>query len=234
MGNGSSSDETAEGQQESTVDRRRFFRVEVPLKGRFLTPGGEEKSCLVSNISAGGALVRTKEPLQTGDAVILYIDDLGRFEGQVIRASEDAFAVNYKKRRARNQKTADNLTRVVNQARIKTDRRGMPRIRQDEPALVQFGNGQQIECSILDISLTGASIEISPRPELGTKLVLGKMAAKVVRRHDTGVGLVFMGPARRMDEVIDETAKTTRTKDETLKEDGAEFARPFGRKGASA
>ncbi len=220
---------------ENAADRRRHFRVGVPLKARFLTPGGEEHPCLVSNISAGGALLRTKMPPQSGQAVVLYVDELGRFEGKVIRSGQNSFAVSYAKRRARSQKTADKLTRVVNQSRCSIDRRNAPRIEHDAPAVVQFEDGQSANCAIVDISLTGASIDINPRPPLGANLTLGKMSAKVVRRHEKGVGLVFTGPARRMGDVISNTA--AEENDALGAEtgvDGAAFAKSFGRKGARA
>ena len=80
-------------------------------------------------------------------------------------------------------------------------------------------------CSIRDISLTGASIDIAPQPPLGAQLKLGKMMAKVVRRHDTGVGVVFTGPATHMEDVIEQTASGPETP-----ADGAGIAKSFGKK----
>lgn len=187
------------------LDRRRHFRVDVPLKARFLGADGIEHPCLVSNISASGALLRTKTPPKIDDRVIVYIDRLGRFEGYVIRAGQNSFAVCYERKRARTQKTADDLTEIINNGKISHDRRASPRIRHDAPALIRLESGEEISCAILDISLTGASLEISPRPPLGANLVIGKMAAKVVRRHDKGVGVVFTGKADHIEEVITET-----------------------------
>jgi len=215
-------------------DRRRFFRADVPLKARFLTANGTEEPCLVSNVSAGGALLRTKHPPQMGAMVVLYIDRLGRFESKVIRSGQNSFAVSYEKKRARTQKTADSLTQIMNQSPSAQDRRKSPRIQHDAPAIVVFENGEKADCSIMDISLTGASIEISPRPALGAKLILGKMTAKVVRRHDKGVGLVFTGPSNRMDEVIKAAQAPSAKAEAAVEPDGAGFAQNFGRKGLLA
>ena len=74
-------------------DRRKHLRVHLPLKARFLDHTGEERPCIVVNVSAGGALLRTKNPPAFGKSVVLYIDRLGRFEGQVIRSGGTSFAI---------------------------------------------------------------------------------------------------------------------------------------------
>lgn len=210
-------------------DRRKHHRVSLPLSARFLTEGGEERAALVVNISASGALLRTKEPPNFGETVVLYVDNLGRFPGRVIRTGARSFAVSYGRKRQKLAKTADNLTELVNTGRRASDRRQAPRIRSDAPAQVFFEDGRVEDCAILDISLTGASIEIAPRPTLGTNLILGQMKAKVVRRHEKGVGVVFTGTAKKMEDVIAET--TAPSLNET-DENGPELAPVFGKKPA--
>lgn len=210
-------------------DRRKHLRVHLPLKARFLDHNGEERPCIVVNVSAGGALLRTKYPPAFGKSVVLYIDRLGRFEGQVIRSGGNSFAITYSKKRDKAARTADDITEVMHKGKRSLDRRKTPRIKQNAPAIVHFEDGRTEECAILDISLTGASIEISPRPPLGMRLIMGRMTAKVVRRHDTGVGVVFTGGAESMEEVISETSSA-----EIPENPGAGFAMPFGKKGAGA
>lgn len=218
-------DETIEDED----DRRKHHRVGLPLRARFLTETGDERAGVVLNISAGGAMVRAKFPPAFGQNVVLYIDQIGRVEGKVVRSSNECFAVNYSKRRQKQAKIADNLTSALNYRRRGAERRNNPRIREDTPATVYLEDGRQLECSILDISLTGASIDVSPRPPLGTHLILGRMTAKVVRRHDKGVGIVFIGSAERMDDIVEET-----TAAEHFEPSGPGLAHPFGKKGARA
>ena len=211
--------------QESDADRRKHRRVETPLKARFMSEAGDEYPCVVVNLSAGGALMKAKQCPAFGESVVIYIDRVGRFEGRVIRSSENSFAVNYEKKRQRNAKTADSLTELVNLGSRAHDRRATPRIKQDAPAKVYFEDGRVKDCAILDISLTGASIEISPRPPLGDRLILGRMNAKVVRRHETGVGVVFTGAAERTSDVIEDAATPVSPVDI-----GPRVAQPFGKK----
>jgi hypothetical protein len=210
-------------------ERRRHARVELRLKARYLGADGAEHPCLVVNISAGGALLRAVTTPDAGDTVVVYIDQIGRFEAKVVRAGQHSFAVDYRGRRTKSERTADALTCFLNDIPPSVDLRENPRIHQDAPATVTLANGEAVPCSIIDISLTGASLEIDPRPALGSLLTLGKMAAKVVRRHEKGVGVVFSGPAERMDDAI--AAATGRG--DALHQHGPQVA-GFGRKGLGA
>lgn len=208
------------------AEKRRHARVDLPLKARFLRADGEEYPCLVANISAGGALLRAKNPPAERETVVIYIDDIGRFEARVVRSGKHSFAVDYRGRRTKTQRTADSLIHSLNNKGHRIDKRIAPRIRQDARATVRLESGEIVPCSIMDISLTGASIEIDPRPSLGAHLTLGKMTAKVVRRHEKGVGVVFSGAAARMDDVVGQAIAPDA--------DGAALAAGFGRKGAPA
>ncbi|MFN0022712.1 MAG: PilZ domain-containing protein [Parvularculaceae bacterium] len=211
----------------SEDERRRFRRVDLTIKARVLKENGEEEPCLVVNISAGGALLKAVNPPGAGEHVVLYIDEVGRHEGQVIRSAKHFFAVDYRGRRAKTKRTADNLTQTLNNRHMHLDRRAAPRIRTDQETVLTLENGESIACEILDISLTGASIAIDPRPELGLKVTVGRMVGKIVRRHEKGVGIVFTGPAGKMEEIIE----STRPIDEPPTF-GPAFATPFGKKGS--
>ncbi len=210
----------------SDADRRRYSRVDLKLKARFLRVDGSEEPCLVVNISAGGALLKAMTPPLPGENIIIYIDEVGRFDASVIRAGRHSFAVDYRGRRAKTARTADSLIFALNNDNLNLDRREHPRIRQEAPARITLDTGEIVSCSILDISLTGASIAIEPRPSLGAFLTVGRMPAQVVRRHERGVGVVFTSRAVRMEEVL-EKAKSH----EFAALDGAVLADSLNKKG---
>lgn len=210
----------------SEDERRRYRRVDLTIKARVLKESGEEEPCLVVNISAGGALLKAVNPPAAGEHVVLYIDEVGRHEGQVIRSAKHFFAVDYRGRRAKVKRTADNLTETLNNRQMKLDRRSTPRIKTDQQTVLTLENGESITCEILDISLTGASVRIDPRPDLGVKVTVGRMVGKVVRRHEKGVGIVFTGPAGKMEEVLENTRPI-----DDPPTFGPAFAQPFGKKG---
>ena len=217
----------AQAEPENKADRRQHRRVNLPLQARFLTDAGEESKGIVVNISAGGAMLRTSSPPAFGANVVVYIDQIGRIQGQVVRSGKDNFAVCYQQNPKKQAKIADNLTSAVNNKNNGSARRANPRISSENSlATVFLEDGRSLRCSILDISLTGASIEINPRPPLGTPLIVGRMTAKVVRRHDQGVGVVFTGAADRMDKVLEDSADV-----DPFDTTGAGIAHTFGKKG---
>jgi hypothetical protein len=213
----------------SPEERRRFRRVDLTIKARVLKANGEEEPCIVVNISAGGALLKAVNPPAAGEHVVLYIDEIGRHEGQVIRSAKHFFAVDYRGRRAKTKRTADNLTHSLNNRQMKLDRRATPRIKTDQKTVLTFESGESVACEILDISLTGASVAIDPKPELGVKVTVGRMTGKVVRRHEKGVGIVFIGPAGKMEDIIENTKAH-----EDVPTFGPPFATPFGKKGGTS
>ena len=198
----SSSAKTARNQD---PDRRRHSRINYRLKARYLSVDGNERPCVVVNISAGGALVRAKVTPKIGEKVVLYVDGVGRFESLVTRSGRHAFALKYSSRRSKTKRTADALIRILNRGQQLPDRRLTPRIEMNQSVRLTHEDGSVTDCSIQDVSLTGASLEMDNPPALGTEMIVGRMKARVVRRHESGVGVVFTGSSKHMDDVIAQT-----------------------------
>ena len=68
-------------------------------------------------------MVRAKFPPAYGQHVIVYIDQIGRIEGKVVRSGDNSFAITYPKRRSKQAKLADNLTSALNNRRPGAERR---------------------------------------------------------------------------------------------------------------
>ncbi len=177
-----------------TADRRRTRRIVMPLKIRYLTKNREEHRGRILNISARGALIRALPGTSYGDRLVVYIDKLGRFSGEVVRIERDGFAIKFDSRKKRTCRTADTLTWLINGGENDFNRRRAQRIRQNKPAIAILPDGSQRPCRILDISMTGASLSITPRPIIGSQLKVGRMRAKVMRHHDKGIGVQFLQP----------------------------------------
>jgi hypothetical protein len=58
-------------------------------------------------------------------------------------------------------------------------------------SVLHLMDGRQYECRIIDLSLSGAAIEIDVKPALGAQVVLGTMRGEVVRHFDEGVAIEF-------------------------------------------
>lgn len=178
-----------------TADKRRSRRIILPLKVRYISTDKEEHRGRVLNISSQGALIRALPGVHHGDRVLLYIDKLGRFSGEALRIERDGFAVKFNLKKERKQRLADKLIWLLNGGENEFNRRRAQRIRQNKPAIAVLQDASNRPCTILDISMTGASLAITPKPPIGDRITVGRMTAEVVRHHDRGVGVMFTTPA---------------------------------------
>lgn len=174
-------------------DRRRFRRVELSLLGRFMRANQEEHHCRLVDISVGGASLQGPLTVDIGETVVVYFDELGRLEGVVTRRVEDGFAIEFKATPRKREKLSEQLTWLINRNIL-----GLPDERRHErlvPArsevTLHLPNGAHIMCTMIDVSVGGASIATDARPELGTEIVLGRLRGRIVRHHETGLGIEF-------------------------------------------
>ena len=175
-------------------ERRRFRRVEADLGLRYLV-GEAEAAGRLGDVSAGGARVEAETAPPKGQRVVLYVDRLGRLEGEVVRRTPTGFALRLTHRLGRAKRLADALTWIANRPASR-DRRRARRYPQDKPARMVRADGTAHACRILDISTTGASVGLADqhRPAIGETVTLGLMGARVVRHHADGIGVLFDEP----------------------------------------
>jgi hypothetical protein len=176
------------------VDRRRHRRVlwQVPVRG--LTGSGEEFACNTVDVCAGGLRINLARPLEKGENLVLYIEDIGRIEGVIVRVlNEIGYAIEFRVPPRKREKIADALTWLVNK-----DRLGLSdeRIAERRPATGQViaihGKGVAIACAIADVSLFGVALKTSgPRPMIGDRVQLGERAGTCVRYIEGGFAVDF-------------------------------------------
>lgn len=200
-GTGSPADSASVGPAQSAVpdgveiclDRRRYQRVDLRLFGRFMRANKREYPCEVLNISPGGMTLRAPIKGEQGERIVAYVDDLGRIEGELTRIFQDGFAVRFIASQYKRDKLANKLTFLANRgpldlAENRRHSRSVPRRPHTQLAL---GDGTVIDCKVLDVSLSGASIAVQPKPEVGTRVTIGLMRGEVVRHHELGIGVEF-------------------------------------------
>lgn len=163
-------------------DRRRHYRVSLNLHGRFLLDGTEH-TFLTRNVSCGGASVESAAIPAPGTRVVCYFDDLGRVSGEVIRNTEHGFAITFQTPQHKTDKLADRLIWLLNHKKYDLeDERSAPRKATGGPALITRQNGTQLQCRVIDISLTGAAFEFDgPVPIVGENVRVGSLLGEVVR-----------------------------------------------------
>ena len=176
------------------VDRRRHRRLlwQVPVRG--LTGSGEEFACNTVDVCAGGLRINLARPLEKGENLVLYIEDIGRVEGVIVRVlNEIGYAIEFRVPPRKREKIADALTWLVNK-----DRLGLSdeRIAERRPATGQViaihGKGVAIACAIADVSLFGVALKTSgPRPMIGDRVQIGERAGTCVRYIEGGFAVDF-------------------------------------------
>jgi len=177
-------------------DRRRHKRIAVELLGRFMRENKQEHPCKLIDISAGGAAIKPMSaiPLGAGERVVAFFDHIGGIEGTMVREFDGGFAFKLIATQHKREKLAAMLTWLANRSELDgaDERRHERIVPKSGRQQLQLAEGILLECEVLDISISGASIGTPARPVLGTEVMLGKLRARVVRHHAQGFGVQFI------------------------------------------
>ena len=178
---------------DASDDKRKYRRVVVSLQGRFMRSNQEEYTCKSIDISAGGIAIQTPREVEIGERVICYFPELGRLEGNVIRYVNHGFAMTFDCTERKRERLVGQLMWLANRHELNMpDERRHDRIQPRNPyTKMKLGGEFLVECRLIDISVSGASVELEARPPIGDHVVLGKLRAKVVRHHSQGIGIEF-------------------------------------------
>lgn len=177
----------------SNVERRNFQRVRVKIYGRFMLEDRTEHPCQVIDMSPGNVALRTDRVGEPGEKIIAYIDHIGRIEGVLTRTLQDGFAMTVIASERKKDKLAAQLTWLANKHELDLpeDRRHERVAPRNPMSVLQLADGRQYRCRIIDLSLSGAALEIEVKPAIGVQVVLGTMRGQVVRHFEDGVAIEF-------------------------------------------
>ena len=78
------------------------------------------------------------------------------------------------------------------------DRRHERVVPDNRHSTVVLDDGRRYNCKIIDISLSGAAIELAVRPAMNTPVTLGRMRARVIRHFQDGVAVEFVSAQEMM------------------------------------
>ncbi|MDP1732167.1 MAG: PilZ domain-containing protein [Devosia sp.] len=171
----------------------RFQRVKISVLGRYMLADRREFPCQVLEMSPGDALVIAPVTGVVGEKVIAYLDHLGRIEGTITEGVDGGFLMEVGASARKRDKMAAQLTWLANKdvLDLPEDRRHERVVPDNRHSTVVLDDGRRYNCKIIDISLSGAAIELAVRPAMGTPVTLGRMRARVVRHFQDGVGVEF-------------------------------------------
>lgn len=179
-------------------ERRRHSRIKVALLGRYMLADRREYACQTMDMSPGGVslVAPVKGPL--GERVVLYLEHIGRVEGEIARHTPHGFAVAIAATVRKRDKIASQLTWLGNRAEL-----GLPEDRRHERIVprnpvceMRLESGRTMIVRLIDISMSGAAIsaEDKDRLPIGTSAILGRTPSKVVRHFQGGFAIEFLLP----------------------------------------
>jgi hypothetical protein len=177
-----------------TGNRRKYERSAVSLDGRLFVPAeNSEQACQVVDLSAGSAQVICEDVPPPSTYVILYVDGFGRFPAVTMRYHDGAIAMRFDLSEKRREKLTAQI-RIY----LKAGTGGVTSLRRHRrmpaPAEGTFRreSGEEIACSIRDLSLRGAFLETECRPPLGEVIVVGPYTGGVIRHEAKGFAIQFI------------------------------------------
>jgi hypothetical protein len=180
-------------------DQRTFQRVPINMQGRLMLANYDEFECTVIDMSPGDMYVICKGRPRSNERVIAYIDHLGRVEGTVLTPDSRGFTMSINATDRKREKLAAQLTWLANKHEL-----GLPEDRRHDrltPRSVvselTMEDGTVYSCRIMDLSLSGAALDMETRPSLGTPIRLGNMRGRVIRHFSEGVAIEFLSVQSR-------------------------------------
>ena len=178
---------------ELTDVEAQFQGVDVSLFGRFMMQDKREFPCQVQSMSPGSASLITSQPATVGERIIAYIDHVGRLEGKILRVFHGGFAMSVNATSYKRDKLAAKITWIANRHELSLpeDRRHERITPAKKTTEIKLEDGRSYTARIIDLSLSGAAIEMDVRPAIGTLMWLGNMRGRVVRHFDEGIAIEF-------------------------------------------
>lgn len=178
------------------LERRRHRRVVVGLLGRYMLSSRREYPCRTLDMSPGGVSLIVPVKGAIGERVVVYLEHVGRIEGQIVRHIADGFAMTIAATPRKRDKLAAQLTWLANRNAL-----GLPEDRRHERitpraarSTMTIEDGREYVVRLIDISLSGAGVSTETKPPLGSPVTLGSTPGKVVRHFESGIAVEFRHP----------------------------------------
>lgn len=171
-----------------------YSRVTISVHGRLMRADHSEHDCFIEAMSPFDAVVSCSSHPEVGERIVAYIDYIGRVEGKVAQSGTRTFTLSINATERKRDKLSAQLTWLANKHEL-----GLPEDRRHERVApsnpvseIRLDDGRRYPCRIIDLSVSGAAIEIDVRPAFGTMVLLGNMRGRVVRHFQEGIAMEFM------------------------------------------
>jgi hypothetical protein len=192
-----------------SMERRRHRRMAVALLGRYMLADRREYACQTTDMSPGGASLVAPVKGAVGERVVLYLEHVGRIEGEITRHTPQGFTVAIAATVRKRDKLASQLTWLGNRhdLGLPEDRRHERIVPRNPVVELRLDSGRVMVVRLIDISMSGAAVSIEDKDKLpiGTGVTLGRTPGKVVRHFQGGMAVEFLlslSPDRFDDNIV--------------------------------
>ena len=175
------------------IERRRHARVKIALLGRYMLSNRTEFPCQSIDMSVGGLAITAPVKGKIGERVIVYLEHIGRIEGDIARHTADGFGMTVIATSRKREKMAAQLTWLANRGAL-----GLPEDRRHDRVppkatriVLKLSDGTEVPVKMLDMSLSGAAFSADVKLLITDPVILGKTQAKVVRKFEGGYAVEF-------------------------------------------
>lgn len=185
----------------AVVERRREPRIIVSIAARYAlttrrdTRGNRrEFSCRIVDISPSAMTLLVPVNGTVGERVIVHCDEFGKLEGTILRTLDRGFVV---KMVATNEERNKFATKIdwyeKNKNHELPDSREHKRILPKDPrSVLVLADGTQLECFVIDMSISGVAVSADIKPAIGMPLAVGKVVGRVIRHLPEGFAVQFV------------------------------------------
>lgn len=181
------------------AERRRFRRLNVILGGRMMDAQGREAEVRTEDVSPGDARIASPAHLEQDERVVLYLDQIGRVSGRVVRVSGDGeYGIVFDMSAHKREKLAETLTLIITRERLGLEADRKIRIPAGKAEIeISVEGGGMIIGEIVDFSLVGISIKTKQTPPLiGAWVRIGAIHGRVARFFEDGFAIDFESRAK--------------------------------------
>lgn len=152
-------------------------------------------ACRTTRVSPFRMIVEAPVVGQIGERLTAYFSAFGQFEGTVSDTMQGSFLFKMEMTATDRTRLADKLAwieRKLEDSAVQDAREAARIIPPPSPSRLMLADGTAHNCSIIDISASGAALASDMQPPIGTPLAVGPCVGRVIRTFDTGFAVKFV------------------------------------------
>jgi len=155
---------------ENVAERRRAERVALKLRGRYMLSDGGECHCQTIDVSVVGIALKGYIAPDLGELIIVYLDELGRVEGRVVRRGEGWFAIDARTSQVRIKRIEQKIAALSGKTPVAAAM--MPTPEQYRSALLRTDFGLEFTVQVTDETPTSARVLTHLKLLPGTRVTI--------------------------------------------------------------